>query len=244
MSSSGKPLVAGGRLKLKGIGFLPPMRPAAVVAGATAAEAASTADASASVVNIGAKRVRPQSESCVVKESVAITGASQSSTAQAMTAATRTLGSGRIQVSGAIVTGLTGTRFRSELATGDALEVCGEVRVVKMVVSDTSAGLNAPFSPTLASTLAAAEGTEYYVLRLPRAIVSPEAAAAAASALRAAEEASAYGRYGAADGRTFVYREKKSQGTYAIKSVTLDTAHSREQMLDLRAKVKGDKHCR
>jgi hypothetical protein len=130
------------------------------------------------------------------------------------------------------------------VCAGDALEVGGEVRVVKMVLSDASAGLNAPFSPALAPDLAAADGAPYFVLKLPRAIVTPAAAAAAAAAARAAEEAAAYGRYAAADGKSFVYRERKAQGSYAIKTVRLDEAHTREQLLNMRAQVKGDKHCR
>ena len=37
--------------------------------------------------------------------------------------------------------------------------------------------------------------------------------------------------------------QPRRAGSYAIKTVALDTAHTREELLDLRAKVKGDKHC-
>lgn len=61
-------------------------------------------------------------------------------------APTRTPGSGKLITSGTTVHGV-GTRFKDELKVGDAVEVAhpvslkAEIRVVKMVLSDTSCGI-------------------------------------------------------------------------------------------------------
>jgi hypothetical protein len=160
-----------------------------------------------------------------------------------MSAATRAPGSGTLITSGSTVMG-SGTLFSKEVAVGDAIEVTHpktgvtEIRIVKMVLSNVSMGLNSAFTSDLATPV------PYHVLKLPKAIVTPEMAAAAASKSKVDEEKSAYGRYGAdASGKTFTYRERLSGGSYRVRSVATERSMTREELLDMRAKVKSDKFC-
>ncbi len=159
-----------------------------------------------------------------------------------MTAPSRLSGSGALMSSGTTVMG-SGTKFRAELTVGDAIEVqhpasgVPEIRVVKMVLSDTSAGLNAAFSSNLGSD------TPFRVLKLPKALQTAEGAAADASKRRFEEEQGAYGRYTSQTGKSYVYREKTAGGNYKVKTAAVDHALTREEALDMRSKFKGDKHC-
>ncbi len=161
-----------------------------------------------------------------------------------MTAASRTLGTGAIMSSGTTIMGSGGTRFKAELAVGDAIEVLHpasgvtEIRVLKMVVGDASAGVGSAFSADLGAP------TAFHVLRLPRAVKSAEEERADLAKRRADDERGATGRYGSgADGRSYTFREHTAGGTYRVRTVALDGEKSREELLDMRAKLKTDKFC-
>lgn len=151
-------------------------------------------------------------------------------------------GSGRIVSSGQTVTG-TGTAFAKELRAGDALEIVDpvtakqELRVVTMVVSDTAAGISAPFPHGLA------EPTRFRVLRIRPVgqAAGSSNGAAGASAASAAADTSFAGEYSAASG-TLTWREKVG-GSYRERSQGAAAGMSREAMLEFRAKKKHDKHC-
>lgn len=160
-----------------------------------------------------------------------------------MTGPQRNKGAGMVTTSGTAVMGKD-TRFKSEVAIGDAIEVLHpktcvpEVRLVKMVLSDISLGIGSAFGSDLSAP------TAFHVLKLPKAIKSEEEKAAEAKRKKEEEERAAYGRYGGsgADGNTFTYREKKGE-SYRIKTVTTEKELTREEMLDLRSKQRGDKFC-
>lgn len=57
------------------------------------------------------------------------------------------------------------------------------------------------------------------------------------------EEDSAFGTYAGAGGKRLVYRERTAGGNYRIIEQNVDEAMSREQMLDMRATKKADRHC-
>lgn len=57
------------------------------------------------------------------------------------------------------------------------------------------------------------------------------------------EEDSAFGTYAGEGGKRLVYRERTPAGNYRIIERTVDEAMSREQMLDMRATKKADRHC-
>lgn len=57
------------------------------------------------------------------------------------------------------------------------------------------------------------------------------------------EEDSAFGTYAGAGGKRLVYRERTPAGNYRIIERTVDEAMTREQMLDMRATKKADRHC-
>lgn len=57
------------------------------------------------------------------------------------------------------------------------------------------------------------------------------------------EDDSAFGTYAGAGGKRLVYRERTPAGNYRIVERTVDEAMSREEMLDMRATKKADRHC-
>lgn len=59
----------------------------------------------------------------------------------------------------------------------------------------------------------------------------------------AQEEDSAFGTYAGSGGKRLVYRERTPAGNYRIIEQTVDEAMTREQMLDMRATKKADRHC-
>ena len=158
--------------------------------------------------------------------------------------AQRLEGKGVLITSGATVHG-TNTQFLSAVNLGDALEVLHpvsrkqEIRVVKMVLSDQSLGINLPFSSDLTS------GTPFFVLKLARAADDPKQLLAMAEKQRDDAEKSAFGALAGKGGTEFTYREKKAgvHGGYRTVTTALDSSRSREQLLDMRSKKKSDKFC-
>lgn len=68
---------------------------------------------------------------------------------------------------------------------------------------------------------------------------------AAAASKRAVEEKAAFGTFASDGGKTYTYREQKggTYGSYKVVSVALDGSKTREELLELRSKVKSDKYC-
>ncbi|RLN70475.1 hypothetical protein BBJ28_00004912 [Nothophytophthora sp. Chile5] len=162
-------------------------------------------------------------------------------------------GSGRILSSGTTLMGQMGTKFLQELHVGDAIVIQHptslgeETRIVRMVLSDVSAGISSGFSTDLVSS------TPFHFIKAPAeddGKQTEEVRGSTKKKKRKADESIAFGTYagGTEKGGQYTYRVKKSgaYGGYAImKEVGWDATvdRSREELLDLRAKKKGDRHC-
>lgn len=158
-------------------------------------------------------------------------------------------GTGLLQTSGTIVMGRE-TQFTQELAVDDALVVLvvdrfrgtseEEARKVRMVVGDTSASLEAPFS---------CDVTERSAFRVLKARPRPELLAQAL-AVSAAERKRQ--RRDESRGELVTYEKLKSSGSAAAGTwkttvrVTerLGPGRTREDVLDFRCKQKSDKFCK
>ena len=162
----------------------------------------------------------------------------------------RTLGTGRIITSGTTVMGREGTQFQQELSPGDCVEVqhptslVRETRAVTMVLSDVSISLSSAFSSDLVSAV------PFICLRTPPEPSRPGAEREAREAKRrraADDEREAFGVYaGGGDGTHFTFRAKKAGAYGGYETITTRVTGrglSREQLLDLRASKKGDRHC-
>ncbi|RLN95786.1 hypothetical protein BBJ28_00009224 [Nothophytophthora sp. Chile5] len=158
-------------------------------------------------------------------------------------------GSGRILSSGTTLMGQMGTKFLQELHVGDAIVIQHptslgeETRIVRMVLSDVSAGISSGFSTDLVSS------TPFHFIKAPPEDEGKQTEENTKKKLKV-DETIAFGMYagGTEKGGQYTYRVKKSgaYGGYAImKEVGLDATvdRSREELLDLRAKKKGDRHC-
>uniref|UniRef100_A0AAV1U8S8 Uncharacterized protein n=1 Tax=Peronospora matthiolae TaxID=2874970 RepID=A0AAV1U8S8_9STRA len=157
-------------------------------------------------------------------------------------------GSGRLLSSGTTLMGQVGTKFLQELKVGDALVIqhptslVDETRIVRMVLSDVSASVSSAFSSDLVSS------TPFYYIRAPPADEKHEGEELEArTKKRQKDEETAFGTYagGTEKGGQLTYRVKKSgaYGGYAIVKEDASEERSREDLLDIRAKKKGDRHC-
>ncbi|OQR93173.1 Niemann-Pick C1 protein [Thraustotheca clavata] len=156
-------------------------------------------------------------------------------------------GTGRILTSGTTVMGRLGTKFLSELSVGDAMIIQHptsgqeETRIVRMVLSDVSISLSSGFSSDLIST------TTFHYIKAPPDEGEKEEKERVKKKKKTEEEAFAFGTYagGTTAGTQYTYRVKKSgiYGGYAIMKETADSNRSREELLDIRSKKKGDRHC-
>ncbi|KAF1332940.1 putative dehydrogenase, partial [Globisporangium splendens] len=156
-------------------------------------------------------------------------------------------GTGRILSSGATLMGQVGTKFLLELSVGDAIiiqhptSLVEETRIVRMVLSDISAAISSPFSSDLVSS------TSFHYIKAPPEEHSAEQEEKKKKIKHAADEANAFGTYagGTEVGSQYAYRVKKSgaYGGYAIIKEDANVNRSREDLLDLRSKKKGDRHC-
>uniref|UniRef100_A0A7S3DVF8 Uncharacterized protein n=1 Tax=Entomoneis paludosa TaxID=265537 RepID=A0A7S3DVF8_9STRA len=149
-------------------------------------------------------------------------------------------GSGRITISGTVVTGHEGTRFLKQLRVGDALLLSnGEMRVVTMCLSNASVNVSSAFSQNFHTP------TEFWYIAKPRRQTpGQEQATAQAAAQQEAEEAAAAssGTYGS--NQELVYREKTANGSYRIVKQQLNQQNvTRGDLLEMRAKKKSDKYC-
>ncbi|KAK1947358.1 hypothetical protein P3T76_001368 [Phytophthora citrophthora] len=182
-------------------------------------------------------------------------------------------GSGRLLSSGTTLMGQVGTKFLQELHAGDAIVIqhptslVEETRIVRMVLSDVSASISSAFSSDLVSS------TPFYYIAAPPEddCKQEEEEEDKKKKKRKMDEKTAFGTYagGTEKGGQYTYRVKKSgaYGGYAIvkevrrgkieKGVTqsltkfylltfvqdANVERSREDLLDIRAKKKGDRHC-
>uniref|UniRef100_K3WD82 Uncharacterized protein n=1 Tax=Globisporangium ultimum (strain ATCC 200006 / CBS 805.95 / DAOM BR144) TaxID=431595 RepID=K3WD82_GLOUD len=156
-------------------------------------------------------------------------------------------GTGRILSSGTTLMGQVGTKFLLELSVGDAIiiqhptSLVEETRIVRMVLSDISAAISSPFSSDLVSS------TSFHYIKAPPEEHSTEQEEKKKKSKHAADEAIAFGTYagGTEAGSQYTYRVKKSgaYGGYAIVKEDASVNRSREDLLDLRSKKKGDRHC-
>ncbi|KAF0686200.1 Aste57867_21986 [Aphanomyces stellatus] len=156
-------------------------------------------------------------------------------------------GTGRILTSGTTVMGKMGTRFSHELSIGDALIIVHptslkeETRIITMVLSDVSVSISSPFSTDLVST------TTFSYIKAPKEEVDVADLENKKKRKKNDEELFAFGTYagGTTAGTEFTYRVKKAgvYGGYAILKETADSNRSREDLLDIRSKKKGDRHC-
>eukprot|EP00924_Labyrinthula_sp_SR-Ha-C_P000248 snap_masked-scaffold_25-processed-gene-1.5-mRNA-1 protein AED:1.00 eAED:1.00 QI:0/-1/0/0/-1/1/1/0/197 len=146
----------------------------------------------------------------------------------------RIKGIGSITASGVVVSG-TNTKFKSQFSTEDVIIIKTdpqEARVVHFIASDTSLQISEPFEGKISSLI------EYEVLQKPR-----EKTKKSKQNNFNAEEA--FGTY-KTEGETVTLRVRKggknSSGGYKlIKKKHKDM--SREELLDLRCKLKGDRNC-
>ena len=147
---------------------------------------------------------------------------------------------GAITSSGVVVSGMD-TDFAKELEVGDTIlatvsdrfrqTTSDEARVVNMVLGKHSLGVNAPFSCDLTSA------TPFMVVKK-----KPDL-----EALRAARRAKQKSAKEAVEGsKTVTYKKViASSGTFKKWETVTETASSmsREDMLNVRAKHKADRHC-
>lgn len=173
-------------------------------------------------------------------------------------------GPGTITSSSTVVTG-HGTAFLSgsNIRRGDALIIARpdkgqEMRIVQMVLSDSSVGISSAFSLDLV------EGHKYMTIAAPKD-VRLEKMERSEKMKKDAEEIrrNAFGTYasgndaffgeggeGAAEGRhqkttmtEFVYRVNDGHGSYKIKREKLEGRVTREDLVEMRQKKKSDKYC-
>ncbi|KAG1711608.1 hypothetical protein DVH05_008856 [Phytophthora capsici] len=157
-------------------------------------------------------------------------------------------GSGRLLSSGTTLMGQVGTKFLQELHVGDAIVIqhptslVEETRIVRMVLSDVSASISSAFSSDLVSST-----PFYYIAAPPEDDSTQEKEEDKKKKKRKMDEKTAFGTYagGTEKGGQYTYRVKKSgaYGGYAIVKEDANVERSREDLLDIRAKKKGDRHC-
>ncbi|KAG7391703.1 hypothetical protein PHYPSEUDO_003778 [Phytophthora pseudosyringae] len=156
-------------------------------------------------------------------------------------------GSGRLLSSGTTLMGQVGSKFLLELHAGDAIVIrhptslVEETRIVRMVLSDVSASVSSAFSSDLVSS------TPFYYIKAPPEDEKQQEEEQQQQKKRKMDEKTAFGTYagGTEKGGQYTYRVKKSgaYGGYAIVKEDADVERSRGELLDIRAKKKGDRHC-
>ncbi|KAH7463243.1 uncharacterized protein KRP23_13454 [Phytophthora ramorum] len=156
-------------------------------------------------------------------------------------------GSGRLLSSGTTLMGQVGAKFLQELHVGDAIVIqhptslVEETRIVRMVLSDVSASISSAFSSDLVSS------TPFYYIKAPPEDEKQQEEEQEKKKKRKMDEKTAFGTYagGTEKGGQYTYRVRKSgaYGGYAIVKEDADVERSREELLDLREKKKGDRYC-
>lgn len=159
----------------------------------------------------------------------------ESAAARARSAA---VGGGLVSASGGVLTGV-GTSFEDQLHVGDGIEIIdaasGEahVRVVTMVISASQAAISSAYPTTTAKAPSA-----YRILRVKSSLGGE----AASKRAKAAEDDDTFaGEYSGGAGLQ-TWREKVG-GSYRVRTGASAAGMTREQLLDMRAKLGRDKHC-
>eukprot|EP01031_Cornospumella_fuschlensis_P029331 gene29331-35407_t len=153
-------------------------------------------------------------------------------------------GTGRITSSGTTIHG-HGTDFMAQLSNGDAIIITHpttlqeETKIVRMVLSNVSIGISSAFSTDLIST------TPFRYIKAPKDELSQEEQARKEVQRQHQAEQQAFGTYASAGGTQFNYRVKKdgAYGGYKIISESTNSEMTREELLQMRAKKKSDRHC-
>ncbi|GMI17556.1 hypothetical protein TrLO_g10317 [Triparma laevis f. longispina] len=165
---------------------------------------------------------------------------SSSSSKSSAPSMSKTQGTGHVLHSGSIVTGLE-TKFQRQLSPGDALILqnpstgSDEMRVVRLIVSDTNLSLSSGYSFS-----GGGGSCRYWFISAPKAKKSKEE--------EESEEAQQFNQTsdkasGATGSGTVEIRVKNGSGGYNITRETVGAGVSREEMLGMRAKKKSDKFC-
>lgn len=147
---------------------------------------------------------------------------------------------GLITSSATVVTGHE-SKFTRELSVGDAIVVHianeSEMRVVTMLLSDTSLNLSSPFSHNISEPI----GFRY--IRKPSSATCRDKTQQDGTSVQPAT--GVYHDIDSVDRLTeFVYRERTEHGSYRIKREPVGgLGYSREKMLEMRAKKTSDKYC-
>lgn len=154
-------------------------------------------------------------------------------------------GTGRLTSSGNIIHGHF-TKFMDELVPGDAViivhptSLVEEMKVVRIVVSNTSMSISSAFSSDLVST------TPFKFIKAPKQVQeNGDETEKALKARKKSSEDESNGTYASQGGSQFVYRVKKegSFGGYKIVTEKTNSMTSREELLDKREKKKSDRFC-
>jgi len=175
----------------------------------------------------------------------------------ASSAASVARGTGKITVSGTVVTGHDGsTKFTRELDVGDAILLGEEMRVVTMLLSDSSLNLSSGFS----SNVDTSKPSSFRYVKKPSHQSDAERKRKARELERERDEhvaAHAFGTYASKGGdggagskkghqqQELVYRERTEHGSYRIKreKVSKPDGVTRTDLLEMRLKKKSDKYC-
>ena len=114
-----------------------------------------------------------------------------------------------------------------------------EMKIVRIVVSNTSMSISSAFSSDLIST------TPFRFIRAPKDAKPADAVGGDEASWAVSREDSANGTYASNGGEKFVYRVKKtgSFGGYKIVTETTTAKTDREALLDMRSKKKSDRFC-
>lgn len=149
-------------------------------------------------------------------------------------------GKGKIISSNNIITGI-GSQFTKEISVGDAiLNFVQEMRIVTMIVSDSSCAISSAFSKDIK------DPTSFSFMKAPSQVRNSQNNEREEKEKKQKQEEihrNAYGMYGNTRDRTLVYREKTEQGSYKIQRVKLDRDVTRADLLNMRMKKKSDKYC-
>jgi hypothetical protein len=173
-------------------------------------------------------------------------------------------GSGKIVVSGTVVTGYH-TQFNTELQVGDAILIHDEMRIVTMRLSNTALNLSSALSMSSLSSSSSSTTTKepvsYYYIQKPRDIhqerVLAETKANQQQAADIERHQNAFATtsstnnnnsnnndsHGVDTKNVLVYRERTEHGNYRIKRMKVDDVTDRSDLLELRSKKTSDKYC-
>ena len=150
----------------------------------------------------------------------------------------REVGKGKVISSGTTITGID-TDFKKQLSDKDAFGVLHpnsgkeELKLVKFVLGKTSLSISSPFSKDIVA------GVPFFIMKKKKSeqdIIKEREQKL--TELRM-QESEATGT----SSLKLTYREKQGQGSYKLVSESVAESLSREELLDLRSRKKGDRRC-